>query len=76
MENKDFIEYLQSAKAVCPGCKSKNLLLFVETRIKDVLAYACFDCYKFEVCAKNKEDIKEYFKNRNANFDRTYKIPR
>lgn len=60
MENSDFIEFFKGTKAACDKCKSKKLLFFVETRIKDCLAWACYDCQHFEIRAK-PEILKEFF---------------
>ena len=62
MINSDYTELFQSAKAKCDKCGSKNLLLFTETRIKDCVAWACFDCQNFEIRAK-PETLKKYFEN-------------
>lgn len=63
MINSDFIEFFQNTVAKCERCSSKNLLLFTETRIKDCVAWACYDCNTFQVVAK-PELLKEYFKNK------------
>lgn len=62
--NDDYMELFQSAKAKCENCGSQNLLLFTETRIKDAVAWACYDCQTFEIRAK-PESIKEFFQKRN-----------
>lgn len=64
MPNSDFLELFQNAKAKCENCSSQNLLLFVESRIKDCVAWACFDCKTFQVVGDQKI-LKEYFKNKN-----------
>jgi hypothetical protein len=65
MDNPDFIELFQNTKAQCENCPSKNLLLFVETNIKNCVAWACFDCKHFEIRGDPKV-IKDYFKNKNV----------
>ena len=63
MTNPDFIELFQNTKAKCESCNSQNLLLFVETRIKHCVAWACFDCKHFEIRG-DPQVIKEFFKNK------------
>ena len=68
--NDDLLETFKTPLK-CMNCGSLNLLLFVETRLKDCAAWACFDCQKFEVRVKgkNKEErfkvLDDFFKNRN-----------
>ena len=64
MPNSDFIEFFRGIRAKCEKCGSQKLLLFTETRIKNCVAWACYDCNGFQVVAK-PEDIKEFFKNKN-----------
>jgi len=70
MENKDFIELFKSSINKCPKCNSIKLLLFVETRIKDCVAWACFDCHAFEVRVKGntpeekKQVLESFFKSK------------
>lgn len=61
--NSDFIELFKSVKAKCESCSSQNLLLFTESRIKDCVAWACYDCQAFQIVAK-PEMLKEFFKKK------------
>lgn len=60
MPNSDFLELFRSAKAKCEKCDSQNLLLFIESRIKDCVAWACYDCQTFQIVADPKV-LKEFF---------------
>lgn len=62
--NPDFTSFFKEVKAKCDKCNSKKLLLFVETRIKDCVAWACMDCQNFQVRAK-PETLDLFFKNQN-----------
>lgn len=62
--NDDFLSLFKDARAKCEQCKSQNLLLFVETRIENCVAWACYDCKHFEIRA-TPEQLKQYFKNKN-----------
>ena len=81
MENSGFIELFSGALNKCPSCGSTKLLLFIESRIKDCLAWACWDCHSYEVRVKGEtleqrtKVIEDFFKNQNAHFDKSQGIP-
>ena len=64
MINSDFTELFKNAKAKCESCHSQNLMLFTESRIKNCVAWACYDCKHFEIRG-DPQVIKEHFKNKN-----------
>lgn len=60
--NDDYIDLFKDSLSKCEKCNSTKLLLFVETKIPDCVAWACYDCKTFEIRAK-PEKLDEYFEN-------------
>ncbi len=59
------IDDLKELVGKCQKCESLNLLLFVESRIPKVFAWACMDCHNFEVVGEGVSQIKEWLDNHN-----------
>lgn len=62
MNNSEYLEMFNGARGKCDKCGSEDLLLFVESRIKDCVAWACYSCRNFEI--RGKKNIEEFFKSK------------